>query len=45
LCHAKSRFLFEARPDLFPQGMLTQLETELWSMFYDEREKTRKRNG
>jgi len=43
LCHAKNRFLFEVRPDVFPEGMLTQVETELWSMFFAEREEKRKR--
>ncbi len=39
----KNRFLFEVRPDLFPP-MLTDTETELWSMFYAEQQKDRK-NG
>lgn len=35
LCHRSGRFLFEARPDLFPEGMLGQVEIELWSKFED----------
>jgi len=27
--------LFELRPDVFPQGHLTQVETALWGMFYE----------
>jgi hypothetical protein len=33
------------RPDLIPHGMLTELETQLWSLFFEEREKTRKQNN
>jgi len=40
LCHAKGKFLYEARPDLFPQGYLTSLELELWNDFLAE-----KKNG
>ena len=39
LCESRHRFLFEVRPDLFPEGYLTDTEVELWGMFYDEREK------
>ena len=35
LCHQRGRFLFEARPDLFPEGRLTDVEGELWGMFSD----------
>ena len=34
------RFLFEVRPDLFPQGFLTQAEIELWARYYGSLEKT-----
>lgn len=34
LCHSRGRFLFEARPDLFPAELLTDTELELWSIFY-----------
>jgi len=30
------RFLFEVRPDIFPQGFLTETELALWSKFFDE---------
>jgi len=29
------RFLFEVRPDIFPQGYLTPLEVDLWSRYYE----------
>ena len=44
LCELKNRFLFEVRPDLFPP-MLTQVETELWSMHYEEKQKERGKHG
>lgn len=30
------RFLYEVRPDLFPQGFLTTDEQILWGMYYNE---------
>jgi len=30
------RFLFEIRPDIFPEGFLTPVEIELWSKFYKD---------
>jgi hypothetical protein len=38
------RFLFELRPDLFPEGMLTPLEEILWGLFYQERAEQQKRH-
>ena len=35
LCNKSGRFLFEARPDLFPQGYLTDLEMEMWGEYYE----------
>jgi len=40
----KNRFLFEVRPDVFPQGLLTETETALWSLYYADKNKERK-NG
>jgi len=31
------RYLFEALPDLFPEGRLTWTECELWKLHYEER--------
>lgn len=36
LCSKQGRFLYEARPDIFPEGRLTSTETELWGFFYEE---------
>lgn len=30
---ANRKFLFEIRPDVFPQGFLTDTEIELWGRF------------
>ena len=38
LCSERGRFLFEVRPDVFPAGYLTELETALWGIWYEERE-------
>ena len=37
LCADRGRFLFEARPDLFPEGYLTKCEMAIWSEYYRER--------
>jgi len=37
LAEKKGRFLFEIRPDLFPQGFLTELETQVWADYFEER--------
>jgi len=34
LCYEKGKFLYEARPDEFPEGYLTIVEIELWNDFY-----------
>jgi hypothetical protein len=36
ICHINRAFLFEARPDLLPEGFLTETELGLWSRFYEE---------
>lgn len=41
LCYRNKRFLFEVRPDLFPEGLLTDTEAELWGMFENEMEANR----
>jgi hypothetical protein len=43
LCADRGRFLFEARPDIFPEGYLTPTETAIWGMYYKERNEDRKR--
>lgn len=43
LAEKSGRFLFELRPDLFPEGQLTPLEELLWARFYEERAREQKR--
>ena len=42
LCAERGRFLFEARPDVFPEGYLTETEIGVWGMYYAEREERQK---
>lgn len=44
LCEARGKFLYEARPDLFPEGYLTQLEVAIWNEYYRERNESMKAN-
>jgi hypothetical protein len=37
LCAERGRFLYEARPDHFPAGYLTDTEIAVWGLFYKER--------
>jgi len=30
------KLLYETRPDLFPEGYLTQTETEIWALYIAE---------
>jgi hypothetical protein len=34
LAYQKRKYLFETRPDIFPQGYETAVERELWSKFF-----------
>lgn len=45
LCAERNRFLFEARPDLFPEGYLTETEMVIWGIYYRERNESQKRNA
>lgn len=45
LCDKRNRFLFEVRPDLFPLALLSTLELEMWSLYYEERERMRPKRG
>lgn len=36
LCNLHGRFLFETRPDLFPQGFLTMNEMHLWGRYFED---------
>lgn len=35
LSEMRGLFLYQTRPDLFPEGWLTNEEMELWSRYYD----------
>lgn len=37
LADLKGSYLFESRPDLFPERRLTDDELELWGMYYQDK--------
>jgi hypothetical protein len=37
LCDLKQRFLFEVIPDIIPGGRLTDVECNLWGMYYSDK--------
>lgn len=39
LCDARGLFIYQVRPDLFPQGILTDEEVYLWNLFYTDKNK------
>ena len=42
LCEMRGRFLYEARPDLFPEGYLTDDEIGLWARHYEDQQRRQK---
>lgn len=42
LCGEMGRFLYEARPDLFPEGYLTSTELAVWTEYYSWKNKAAK---
>ena len=36
ICHERKRFLFEARPDIIPEGFQTATELGLWALYYED---------
>lgn len=44
LADKSGRFLFEIRPDLFPEGYLTLCEEVLWYKFHEQRNAAAKAN-
>jgi len=42
LCYRNHKFLYEARPDIFPEGYLTLEEQLLWDKFYQDLDAARK---
>ena len=45
LIEVRGGFLHEHRPDVIPQGFVTDEELALWAVFYERREHEKKRNG
>ena len=43
LCAERGKFLFEARPEIFPEGYLTETEIAVWGEFYRERNESQRR--
>jgi hypothetical protein len=39
------RFLYEVRPDVFPQGFLTKNELMLWNIYYQNLNDKRPKRG
>jgi len=37
LADLKSNYLFETRPDIFPEGYLTVTEIDLWGIYYNQK--------
>lgn len=37
LAEKHGQFLFQIRPDLFPEGYLTETELQLWNLHYEHR--------
>lgn len=42
MAHKTGRGLFELIPDVFPYGMMTDLEMEVWVLFYEDLDARRK---
>ncbi|HEB83729.1 MAG TPA: hypothetical protein ENI92_01875 [Bacteroidetes bacterium] len=36
LCHLRGMCLYQLRPDLLPQGCMTDIERGLWVLFFDD---------
>lgn len=45
LLSARGGYLYQHRPDLFPQGFLTDEELALWAAYYEQRNAERKHHG
>jgi len=45
LLELKGGYLFQARPDLFPEGYLTDTELALWNYHYGEKAERAKQRG
>lgn len=45
LADKRGRFMYEIRPDLFPEGWLTDVELNLWDLYAEERNRNRAHHG
>jgi len=45
LCADRGRFIYEVRPDIFPEGYLTDAEISVWHEYYREQNEAAKQNG
>jgi hypothetical protein len=45
LCELRGGFLYQIRPDLFPQGFLTPDEIALWLLYYERKKDLSDGNG
>lgn len=45
LCERRGGWLHQLRPDIIPQGFLTDEEISLWAAFYARRQADDKRRG
>lgn len=41
LLEVRGGYLYQHRPDIFPQGYLTDEEAALWCVYYQQREQER----
>jgi len=37
LADDKKQYLYQTRPDIFPEGFETQTERELWGLFWEDK--------
>jgi hypothetical protein len=45
LAEAKGGYLFQLRPDLFPEGYVTDTELALWGLHYEAKHKRLSNRG
>lgn len=45
LIDKRGGFLYEHRPDVIPQGFLTDEEVALWAVYYEKRAREVKQHG
>jgi hypothetical protein len=45
LCERRGGFLYQHRPDVIPQGFLTDEELSLWAAYYERKATEAKQRG